>query len=231
MRLPLYIEFKDLKILIIGGGGVGTSRAKKFLSAGGQVRVLSIAFSDDLKRLQAKKRLKLIEGNASEVRVLERHVKWCDLVVVAIGNLALNAPVIEMAKLHGKLVNLANDAEKTQVVVPFEGVVKGIRFAVTTEGGSGIVARKARDRIEETLEEDTLLVDQLEAMSHLKRFMKGTGVPVELRMKLYFAVFEERGFQELLGKGKVEEAKAMAEGLVAEFASGKRKLKVAKINF
>lgn len=231
MRLPLYIEFKELKILVVGGGGVGTSRVKKFLSAGAEVRVLSLAFSSDLEELKRDDRLTLVEGNASETDVLERHVKWCDLVTVAIGNLAINVPIIEVAKVHRKLVNLANDAENTQVVVPFEGAVKGIRFAVTTEGGSGIVARRARDKIEALLEGDTLLTAQLEAMSHLKRYMKSANIPIDLRMKLYFAVFGEQQFQKLLEEGKVEEAKAMTEQLVADFSSGKLELKDAKINF
>ncbi len=229
--MPLYIEFKDLKVLVIGGGGVGTSRAKKFLSAGAEVRVLSLAFSGELEELKRDDRLTLVEGNASETGVLEKHVKWCDLITVAIGNLAINVPIIEVAKVHRKLVNLANDAKNTQVVVPFEGAVRGIRFAVTTEGGSGIVARRARDGIEALLKGDTLLTAQLEAMSHLKRYMKGTNIPVDLRMKLYFAVFGEQRFQKLLKEEKVEEAKAMAEKLVADFSSGKRELKDAKIDF
>ncbi|WP_367834253.1 NAD(P)-dependent oxidoreductase [Vulcanisaeta sp. JCM 16159] len=42
MRVPLFIEFSGRNVLIIGGGGVGTRRAIKFLLAGANVRVLSL---------------------------------------------------------------------------------------------------------------------------------------------------------------------------------------------
>ena len=51
MRIPLYIEFDNKNVLIIGGGGVGTGRAKKFLKAGAKVLVLSMDFSEELKKL------------------------------------------------------------------------------------------------------------------------------------------------------------------------------------
>ncbi|RUM33507.1 MAG: bifunctional precorrin-2 dehydrogenase/sirohydrochlorin ferrochelatase [Archaeoglobus sp.] len=233
MRLPLYIEFKGKNVLIIGGGGVGTSRAKKFLDAGANVRVLSLDFSRELEELARKNSVELIRGNAFDERVLEENISWANLVTVAIPPLELNEKVIEIARKHRTLVNLANDAERTEVIVPFEGEVDGIRFAVTTEGKSGVVARKVRDSIKKMIEDDEELIYLLESMYHLKKYMKERGIPVQMRMKLYFVIAAEPEFRELVRNENVEEAKKLVEKLVEEYVSGKREIddRLIKIKF
>ena len=233
MRIPLYIEFEGKNVLIIGGGGVGTSRAKKFLEAGANVRVLSLAFSDELKELAKQGKVELVEGNAFDDKTLEENVSWANLVTVAIPPLEVNDKVIEVARRHRTLVNLANDAERTEVVVPFEGEVDGIRFAVTTEGKSGVVARKVRDSIKRMIEEDEELLYFLKAMYHLKKYMKEKNVPVQMRMKLYFVIPTDEKFRELVRKEDVEGAKKHVEKLVDEYVSGKREIdeSLVKISF
>lgn len=224
MRIPLFIEFEDKKVLVIGGGGVGTVRAKKFLEAGAKVRVLSLKFSDELKKLAEEGKVELIEGDAFNENLLEDLISDSDLVVVAIPNLKINDVVWKIAKKHKTLVNLANDAEKTEVVVPFEDEVEGIRFAVTTEGKSGIVARKVKEAFRKLLEEDEETIFFLKAMEHLKKFMKSHNIPVQLRMKLYFVISADPEFRRLVKEGKVDEAQNLAEKLVEDYVSGKRKI-------
>jgi len=231
MRIPLFIEFKDKNVLVIGGGGVGTLRAKKFLNAGANVKVLSLDFSEELKELEQSGFLELVKCDASDLRTLEEFIKWADLVVVAIPNQNLNKAIVDIAKKYKTLVNLANDAQKTEVVIPFEGEFEGIRFAVTTEGKSGIVARKVKEMFLKVLEEDEEVVYFLKAMDHLKRYMKAKEIPVQLRMKLYFAISSDEEFRRLVREGKVEEARALAEKLVEEYVTGKRELDVEGIQF
>jgi len=231
MRIPLFIEFKDKNVLVIGGGGVGTLRAKKFLNAGANVKVLSLDFSEELRELEQSGLLELVKCDASDLKTLEEFIKWADLVVVAIPNQNLNKPIVDIAKKYKTLVNLANDAQKTEVVIPFEGEFEGIRFAVTTEGKSGIVARKVKEMFLKVLEEDEEVVYFLKAMDHLKRYMKAKEIPVQLRMKLYFAISSDEEFRRLVREGKVEEARALAEKLVEEYVTGKRELDVEGIQF
>lgn len=230
MRIPLYIEFEGKKVLVIGGGGVGTSRVRKFLNAGAKVRILSLAFNEELKQMDG---VELIEGDARNLELLEENIKWCDLVTVAIPDIGINDAVIELAGKHKALVNLANDAEKTEVVVPFDGEVDGIKFAVTTEGKSGVVARAVRDKIQRMLEEDEEILNLLKAMDFLKKYMKENKVPVGVRMKMYFAVSSDEVFKDLIKRGKVDEAKEYAIKFLNDYLDGKREIdeSVVKINF
>ncbi|WP_456368747.1 precorrin-2 dehydrogenase/sirohydrochlorin ferrochelatase family protein [Geoglobus sp.] len=229
MRIPLYIEFSGKNVLVIGGGGVGTSRARKFLSAGANVRVLSLDFSKELEEMGVE----LVKGDARDVRTLEEHIRWCDLVTVAIPDVGINDVVMELARKHGALVNLANDAERTEVFVPFDGEVEGIKFAVTTEGKSGVVARAVRDRFRRILEEDSEIKNLLRAMDFLKKYMKENNVPVGVRMKMYFAVSSDEEFRSLVREGRVEEAEEFALKFLKDYLEGRRKVddSVVKINF
>ncbi len=224
MRIPLFIEFEGKRVLVIGGGGVGTSRTKKFLEAGAEVRVLSLEFSEELRKLAEKGKVKLIKGNAFDEILLERLISESDLVVVAIPNVDINDSICRIAKKYKTLVNLANDAERTEVVVPFEDEVEGIRFAVTTEGKSGIVARKVKEAFKKMLEEDEETIFFLKAMEHLKKFMKSHNVPVQLRMKLYFVISADPEFRKLVKEGKVDDARSLAEKLVEDYVSGRRRI-------
>ncbi len=223
MRIPLYIEMSGKNVLIIGGGGVGTSRAKKFLEAGANVKVLSIEFTSEIKELEKDNpRLELIEDDANTFN-LEPLFEWAHFVTVAVGDLKLNEIVKELAVRKKCFLNLANDSSRTEVVVPFDGEYGGIRFAVTTEGKSGVVARMVRDSILEMLKGDDEKIYLLKAMDYLKKYMKAEKVPIDLRMSLYFEISSNEEFRSLVKEGKVEEAKNLAERLVQEYVSGKRK--------
>ena len=231
MRVPIYVEFEGKNVLVIGGGGVGTFRAKKFLNAGANVKVLSLEFSDELKELAKSGEVELIRGDVRDEGKLDKLIRDSYLVVVALPFTDFNDKIVELAKKHKTLVNLANDAKKTEVVIPFEGEFEGIRFAVTTEGKSGIVARRVKDIFLRALEEDEEIVFFLKAMDHLKRYMKEKNIPIQLRMKLYFAVSGDERFRELVRSGKVELAKEWAEKLVEDYVSGRKKLDIEGIEF
>ncbi|MCD6492692.1 MAG: bifunctional precorrin-2 dehydrogenase/sirohydrochlorin ferrochelatase [Archaeoglobaceae archaeon] len=224
MRIPLYIDFSNKKVLIIGGGFVGTSRAKKFLEYGAKVFVLSKEFSEELLDLSRDGKISLIKDDALNLDLLEKIIPDYDLVVVAIADTSINEFIKKISRKYRVLVNLANDAKETEVVVPFEGGYKGIRFAVTTEGKSGVVARKVRDSFQKLLEEDEQTIFFLNAMDHLKKYMKANNVPVNLRMRLYFIISSNEEFRRLIREEKVDEARVFAEKLVKEYVSGKRKI-------
>jgi len=224
MRIPLYIEFNNKNVLIIGGGGIGTGRAKKFLKAGANVAVLSLDFSDELKNLAKNGEVILIRGDA-KTKILEPLIAWSNLVTVAIEDLSVNELVKKLARKYKVLMNFANDAKNTEVVVPFEGEVDGIRFAVTTEGKSGIVARKVRDTFQKILKEDDETIFFLKAMHHLKTYMKSKNIPLKFRMKLYFIVSSNPKFKELIRNEKIDEARKLAEKIVEDYISGRIEFK------
>ncbi len=217
MRIPLYIDFKDKNVAVIGGGSVGTNRAKKFINAGANVTVYSDKFSDELIKLARDGRLNLVKADVSSLN-FEEIIKKSHLIVVAISDKSYNEQILNLAKRYKTIVNLANDAEKTEVVVPFEGGIDGIRFAVTTEGRSGLVARDVRNIMQKTLEKNNELLKTLEAMAFVKNYMKSKNVPVNLRLKLYPVIYSDSTFRELVKNGNIYKIAEYIESLIKEYS-------------
>ncbi|WP_054842764.1 bifunctional precorrin-2 dehydrogenase/sirohydrochlorin ferrochelatase [Vulcanisaeta distributa] len=208
MRVPLFIEFSGRNVLVVGGGGVGTRRAIKFLLAGGaNVRVLSLEFSSELLRYAEQGRVELIKGDAHDEELLRRNIEWADLVVIATNDPAINERVRELARSMRKFFNDATSADETEVVVPFEGEINGIRIAVTTEGGlSGIIARRTLDRIMNMLREDEELMNMARVWYAVKSRLKEVVSDVRARLSLYMELDNDEKFNELARKGLVNEA-------------------------
>lgn len=205
MRLPLYIEFSGKRVLVIGGGSVGTRRAKKFLEAGARVRVLSLKFSEELKKLGSEGKVQLIHKMVDLENVRE-HLKWAHLVVLATNDLELNKRVSREARKVGVLVNNATDAEDTEVVVPFEVRVDSIRVAVTTEGKAGVAARLASEKIEKLLREDVEIIGTLKLFTEIKKYMKKHIPNPKDRIPLYFKLFKDKNITRLIREKKLEDA-------------------------
>ncbi len=210
MRLPLYIEFSGKKVAIIGGGDIGSFRAKKFADAGAEVTVYSLEFSSDLIQLEKLGKVRLVSANAKDLDYEEILPNY-DLVVVALADKSLNSRIIEVARKFKVLVNIANDANVTEVVVPIEGKVGEIRFAITSEGKSSIAARKAKEIIEETLKRREDLKCLLEVMDFVKFYMKGLNIPVDMRMRIYSSLSRDENFLKLVNDSKKTEAKEYAK--------------------
>ncbi len=206
MRIPLFIEFNGRNVLVIGGGGVGTRRAVKFLLAGANVRVLSLEFSNELMHYAEQGKIELMRGDVNNEELLRKSIEWADLVVIATNDPAINERVREVARDLRKFFNDATNAEETEVVVPFESEINGIRIAVTTEGLSGIVARRALDKIMNFLREDEELMNMARVWYAVKSRLKEVVSDVRTRLSLYMELDNDEKFNELARKGLVDEA-------------------------
>ncbi len=119
MRIPLYIEFEGKKVAVIGGGGVGTLRAKKFAEVGAEVTVFSKDFSDDLKIMAERGEVKLVESSVEELD-FDDLARDFDLIVVAIGSKEFNERIIEAASRYRAMVNLATMQRKLRLLCPLK---------------------------------------------------------------------------------------------------------------
>jgi len=203
---------KDKNILVVGGGEEGYHRALKFSSAGANVKVLSLEFCEDLERLGD--RVELIKEDIYNLKLLDKLLSTADIVVVALPFKDLNDTIISLARKHDTLVNLTNDADKTEVVVPFETAIDGIRLAATSEGKSGLVVKEALKRIEECLKKDREIRDLLNLMYYLKKYMISREIPIEVRMELYHKIFNDQVFRRHVLEGELDKARERLKYIV-----------------
>lgn len=206
LRVPLFIEFSGKDVLVIGGGNEGTKRAKIFLKAGSAVTVLSLDFHKELKELKATADIQLVKADAKNLNLLEKFIKKADLVVVALARTTLNEDIVQIAKRYKTLVNLTNDAKRTEVVKALETAVEDVKIALTTEGKSSLVAREMLDLIADYLRHEKWIFNLLYVESKVKEILKEKVPSFQARVKAYRAIHNSRHVRELVKANKLNSA-------------------------
>ena len=211
MRIPLFIEASRLRVLVVGGGKVGTRRALKFHNAGAKVLVLAKEVSDEIKNAG----IQFMETEVNE-ELLKDILKDFDLVVIATNSPQVNDMVYNVARKMNKLINDATDASRSDVVVPFEIEVKGMRVALTSEGVAGVAAHVAIELIKECLERSQLVDAIYSFMKEIKPWLKENVKDPRKRMPLYWNLVLRDDILKLLIEGRVSEAVSLAKQLVLQ---------------
>ena len=148
-RLPLFIDFKGRKVVVIGGGSVGERKAVFFKA--GDVTVVSPEFTHALEAMGRDGSVKL-HRMAVKLEDLRGLIEGAFLVVAATGDPHLNEAIVREASEQGVLANSATcDAP---VIVPSVVRKSGVELAISTGGRSPAMAKFLRKWLEAALGED-----------------------------------------------------------------------------
>lgn len=142
---PLLLDLTDRPCLVVGGGAVGTRRARTLREAGAQVTIVDPTPSSDAEALGERGvSLTRREYRASDLR-------GCRVVVAATGNPQVDAAIRRDADAAEILCNTASHAEECTVVFPSVLRRSDVVVAVSTGGESPAVAARVRDLIAEVV--------------------------------------------------------------------------------
>jgi len=145
----MFLKISGKKCVVVGGGRVALRKVRGLLEHGANVQVISPDLCPALN--------KLVESG--EVRVLRRRYQAGDLqgallALAATDNSALNQQVVKEARDKVVLVNVADDAESSDFILPSYLRRGGMTIAVSTAGRSPALARKIRTRLEKEFGEE-----------------------------------------------------------------------------
>lgn len=140
---PLFLKISGKRCVVVGGGGVALRKVKALLEHGASVEVISPDPCLELVGLAEKGR----------IRILQRHYQPGDLrkaflAIAATDNSDINRQVVKEAKSKAVLVNVADDPENSDFIVPSYMRRGDMTIAVSTAGRSPALARKIRARLE-----------------------------------------------------------------------------------
>lgn len=141
MHYPFFIDLKGKKVLIVGGGRIGTKRALTLQNYGATVTVVSREFSDGLRN----SRIRLIEKDLLKEGI---DTKNFFLIVIATDSKKINEKICMIARKKGILVNRADNYESGDVIFPMVSEISGHRIAFTTMGENPKLCKKVKDIIE-----------------------------------------------------------------------------------
>lgn len=161
---PVTLDGSSISALVVGGGRVGARKAARLLSAGAQVRIVSLERTPELDELErGAHKLSVIVGPYAP-----RLLDGATYVVAATNDAATNARVAADARSRGLLVNVTDRPELGTCVTPAVHRTGDLTIAVSA-GGVPMVAIRIRDLL-------ASIVDQ--------RFAKAAGALRSLREDL-----------------------------------------------
>jgi len=140
---PIFLNISGKKCVVIGGGQVALRKVRTLLEHGASVEVISPDFCSELSRL----------AENGEIRVLQKSYRAGDLqdaviTIAATNDRNTNLEVVKEARRKAVLVNVVDDPECSDFIVPSYMHRGDVTIAVSTGGRSPALARKIRTRLE-----------------------------------------------------------------------------------
>jgi len=141
--LPIFMNIKDQKCLVIGGGKIASRKVFMLLRAGASVSVVSPELCQDL----------TIRKDEGEITHINRpfedvDVENCKIIIAATNNETVNSHVSELAKSKGIPVNVVDAPHLCSFIVPSIIDRNPVQIAISTGGASPVLARLLRSRLE-----------------------------------------------------------------------------------
>ena len=188
---PAFLDLKDKKAVVIGGGKVAERKVRGLIKAGACVKVVSPSVTAGLERLIDK-------GKISHVR---RNYKKGDLkgAFIVIAGTSSGETNKKVALDAGCLVNVIDSPSDGDFIVP--SVVKRgpLTVAVSTEGASPAVSRAIRKEIEKYYDKE--FANYLRFVESVRKKAMREIKDAARRAKFFRSIASEEIFNTLRDKG------------------------------
>ncbi len=166
---PIFLKVENLRLLIVGGGDVGSEKLRFLLKSSPQaiVTVVASEISDEINALAIQHLNVVLVQRAFKTDDLEEK----DVVIVATENHELNRAIRNEAKQKKILVNVADTPDLCDFYLG-SIVTKGdLKIAISTNGKSPTFAKRLREFFEEALPDD--LQQLLDNLNEVRSKLKG----------------------------------------------------------
>jgi siroheme synthase-like protein len=196
---PILLSLQDKKCVVVGGGMVALRKVKALLDCGAEVTVISPKPHAELSRLFKNKAIQLLQ------RDYERgDLKDAALSIAATDVKEINRKVAEASKKNGTLVNVVDDSERSDFIVPSSFRRGNLSVAVSTSGASPALAKKIRVKLEKNIGMEYAYL--LSLIAEIRSEIKQKGIRVSA--KAWEEALDLDSLLQLLKGGQREKAKA-----------------------
>lgn len=146
---PAFIDLKDKKVLIVGGGKVATRKVKSILNFTKNVKIVSPKITAELKSLIENENLKWVKRKFKNT-----DLKGIDLVIVAVDDLKLQKRIFKICEKRKILCNSVDSIEYCNFIFP-SLIIKGdLVIGISTSGKVPALSRALREKIEKCIPEN-----------------------------------------------------------------------------
>lgn len=196
---PVYVNLKDKKCLVVGGGNVAERKVKALLACGARVYVVSPALTDWLSAAVEEGTIVSVKRNYTAT-----DLENAFLVVGATNNHQINSRVAEDCSERNILVNIVDNPSECNFIVPAVIRQGPLCISVSTEGKSPMLARKIREDLESTFGPEYR--EFLDLMARIREYIL-CSVPEEDKRRELFKQLVYSDIIDLLRDGNHETVK------------------------
>ncbi len=197
---PVFLNVKGKRCLVVGGGQVALRKVEVMLEHGADLELISPELCPELARLAESKAIRVLTREYHEGDLKDAFV-----TIAATDDRDINQRVAVEARKRAVLVNVVDDADNSDFILPSYLRRGDVTIAVSTAGRSPALARKIRARLEETFGDEyaslALLLNQVRAE------VKRQGIKVD--GDTWQEALELDLLLDLLRKGEKEKARAL----------------------
>jgi uroporphyrin-III C-methyltransferase/precorrin-2 dehydrogenase/sirohydrochlorin ferrochelatase len=148
--LPIFLRVRDRLAVVIGGGAVAARKAELLLKCGARVRLVA---PELIPGTEALLQMHTAGDQMSHQRAsfADHHLEGAALVIAATDSDEVNTQVALSARARGLPVNVADDAEESDFILPAIVDRSPMIVAVSSAGTTPVLARRVREQIESLL--------------------------------------------------------------------------------
>jgi len=146
---PVHLDINNRKVLVVGGGSVGSRKVKTLLDCGARVTVVSPEVSRQLRELAASGDIKLAERSYQS-----EDLNGVFVVIGATDDETLNQQISSDADRLNTLCNIADRPEVCNFILPSIVQRDDLVITISTSGQSPALAKKLRKSLENQFGEE-----------------------------------------------------------------------------
>lgn len=202
--LPIFLTIQGKPCLVVGGGEIATRKVNTLLKAGGNVTVMSLELTEELRAFVEAGRIDwLTEPFDSE------SIGTYSLVVAATSDTALNEKISEAIRSKHGLINVVDNPKYCNFIFPAIVDRTPLVLAISSGGAAPVLVRQIRTRLEALIPCGYGRLAQW-AKRWRQRVRQTLSEPSQ-RRKLWEALFDDRMLVECVLQNRIEEANAHLE--------------------
>ena len=142
---PVFWDITGKKCVVVGGGEVAARKVERLLDCGAEVCIVSPELVPELAAMEKDRR---IEHIPDEYAI--EYLKGATLIIGATDDEKTNAAISGDARAKGIPVNIVDDPQKCDFILPSLVERGDLTIACGTGGNSPALARRLREELEET---------------------------------------------------------------------------------
>lgn len=215
---PVFLDLKDKKCIVIGGGKVAERKVTSLIKAKASVTLISPDLTEPLKQMVKVKKIKYIKSHYEKSAYKEINFKSAFLVIGATDDSDINRLIFKMVNKGNRLVNIVDSPNECNFIVPSTVQQGDLIISISTGGKSPALAKKIRKQLEAQF--GVAYKDFLLLMGELRTKVLAQFPDEKYRNKIFQALVDSE-LLDFFRKGLQLKAESKAEEIIKSFSKNK----------